>query len=42
MKRKIIGILQALVMVFAMAAASGCYVGGGWHGGGSYHGDWHR
>jgi hypothetical protein len=38
-KNKIIAILQAAIMVFAMTAASGCFIGDpGWH---HHHDYWH-
>ncbi|MGA6972924.1 MAG: hypothetical protein WBY93_14920 [Candidatus Binatus sp.] len=40
MKRRIVTILQAVVLLFAMTAASGCFVGvhGGWD---HHHAGWH-
>jgi hypothetical protein len=41
-KNKIIAILQAAIMLFAMTVVSGCYIGGpgwGWHH--DYH-HWHE
>ena len=40
MKKKILAVLQAALLLFAMGAATGCYVGPGW-GGGWHHG-WHH
>jgi hypothetical protein len=42
-KRKLLAIVQAVVMLFAMTAATGCFIETpGWHGGGHWHSWDHR
>jgi hypothetical protein len=43
MKRRIVTVFQAVVMLIAMSAAAGCFVG--YHGGGGWdhnHAGWHE
>jgi hypothetical protein len=42
-KSKLLAIVQAVVMLFAITMASGCFIEApGWHGGGHWHSWDHR